>query len=341
MEQSFPAESLNDGEVPMRFPNPLVPSGVKRRSRSLVALDALNFFQADVHGGVGPFMVTFLATSLHWTPDRIGLVMFASGILGLCAQAPCGALVDQLKLKRLIVAVSAALIGLACIAIVQVPSFPMILAGQSFIALAGACFGPAIAAISIGLVGRNGINLQVGRNASVSSAGNVAMAVAAGLIGYLMGNSAIFFFVAIMSTATIASVMLIREDDIDQAVARGADDHGSGPRIVHIRHLFWDRRLAIFALCAVLFHFANAAVLPLGSRVCCPGTERQGGSAGDVLVRDGYPTYNHPDRARDRSLRAKISAQTSLSDRVLRFADSLPALYAKRQPNLARRRADT
>ncbi|MGA8655987.1 MAG: MFS transporter [Chthoniobacterales bacterium] len=255
----------------MRFLNPLVPSGIKRHSRSLVALDALNFFQADVHGGVGPFLVTFLATSLHWTPDRIGLVMFASGIVGLCAQAPSGALVDQLKPKRLIVAVSAALIALACIAIVQVPSFPMILAGQSFIALAGACFGPAIAAISIGLVGRNGINLQVGRNASVSSAGNVAMAVAAGLIGYLTGTSAIFFFVAIMSAATIASVMSIREDDIDHALARGADDHGSGPRIVHVRQLFRDRRLAIFALCAVLFHFANAAVLPLVAEFVAKG----------------------------------------------------------------------
>ena len=271
MEQGFPVESPKHPEVSVRPLSPFIQSGSKRHLRSLVALDALNFFQADVHGGVGPFLVTFLATTLHWTPDRIGMVMFASGVLGLCAQAPCGALVDQLKPKRLIVAVSAALIALACIAIVQMPSFPVILAGQSFIALAGACFGPAIAAISIGLVGRIGINFQIGRNASVSSAGNVAMAVAAGLIGYLIGNSAIFFFVAVMSAATIASVMLIREDDIDHAVARGADDHGSGPRIVHIRHLFCDKRLAIFALCAVLFHFANAAVLPLVAEFVAQG----------------------------------------------------------------------
>lgn len=63
--------------------------------------------------GVGPFLVTFLAASLRWTPDRIGMVMFASGIIGLFAQAPCGALVDQLKPKRLIVALSSALIACA------------------------------------------------------------------------------------------------------------------------------------------------------------------------------------------------------------------------------------
>jgi predicted MFS family arabinose efflux permease len=234
-------------------------------------LDALNFFQADVHGGVGPFLVTFLATSLHWTPDRIGTVMFASGIAGLCAQAPTGALVDKLKAKRLIVAVSAALIALACIAIVKAPNYPVILAGQSFITVAGACFGPAIAAVSIGLVGRTGLNLQIGRNASISSAGNVAMAVTAGLIGYWLGSPAIFFFVASMSFATIASVLLIREDDIDHAAARGADDDGSGPRIVDIPQLFRDGRLAIFALCAVLFHFANAAVLPLVAEFVAQG----------------------------------------------------------------------
>lgn len=87
-------------------------------------MDALNFFQADLHGGVGPFLVTFLATSLHWTPDRIGTVTFAYGIAGLCAQAPIGALVDKFKAKRLIIAVSAALVALACIAIVTGPSYP-------------------------------------------------------------------------------------------------------------------------------------------------------------------------------------------------------------------------
>jgi predicted MFS family arabinose efflux permease len=142
MEQSFPLESLKEREVPVRPPDPLVAPGIKRRSRSLAALDTLNFFQADVHGGVGPFLVTFLVTSLHWTPDRIGMVMFASGIVGLCAQAPGGALVDQCKPKRLIVAVCAALIALACIAIVQLPNFPVILAGQSFIALGGAMLRP-------------------------------------------------------------------------------------------------------------------------------------------------------------------------------------------------------
>ena len=74
-----------------------------------------------------------------------------------------------------------------------------------------------------------------------------------------------------MSFTAIASVLLIREDDIDHAAARGADDDGSGPRIVNIPQLFRDARLAIFALCAVLFHFANAAVLPLVAEFVAQG----------------------------------------------------------------------
>jgi hypothetical protein len=105
-------ESLKEDKSSIRSVSLLVRPGGKQRLRSLVALDPLNFFQADIHGGVGPFLVTFLAATLHWTPDRIGTVMFASGIAGLCAQTPGGALVDQLKSKRLIVAVSSALIPL-------------------------------------------------------------------------------------------------------------------------------------------------------------------------------------------------------------------------------------
>jgi hypothetical protein len=67
MEPGFPVKSLKDQEVAVQSLDLLVSSGIRRRSRSLAASDALNFFQADVHGGVGPFLVTFLASTLHWT----------------------------------------------------------------------------------------------------------------------------------------------------------------------------------------------------------------------------------------------------------------------------------
>ena len=73
-----------------------------------------------------------------------------------------------------------------------------------------------------------------------------------------------FFLVAGMAAASSAAVLLIREADIDHELARGADDgEEKGREAVGVGELFRDRRIAIFAASVVLFHFANAAMLPL------------------------------------------------------------------------------
>lgn len=68
------------------------------------------------------------------------------------------------------------------------PVYAVILGAQSFI-------GGAVAAISLGLVGRRNVEPRLGRNQSISSAGNVAMALGADLIGAFIRRRAIFFFV--------------------------------------------------------------------------------------------------------------------------------------------------
>ena len=65
--------------------------------QSLYALDCLNFFLADVRGGVGPFLVTYLLAVHQWNPAEIGIVMAVMGIANLVADTPCGALVDSVK----------------------------------------------------------------------------------------------------------------------------------------------------------------------------------------------------------------------------------------------------
>ena len=73
-----------------------------------------------------------------------------------------------------------------------------------------------------------------------------------------------FFLVAAMAAASAGAVMLIREREIDHGLARGADDgENDSHEAVGIGELFKDRRIVIFVISAVLFHFANAAMLPL------------------------------------------------------------------------------
>ncbi|MEH1765317.1 MAG: MFS transporter [Nostoc sp.] len=245
------------------------------RRQSLLALDWLNVFLADIQGGVGPFLVIYLTSSRHWNPAQVGLVMTISGLVGVIAQAPAGALIDQVRQKRSLIVMAAVLIAVASIVTAAIPSFTMIATAQSFTAIAGAFFGPAIASISLGLVGRQGIERRIGRNQTLSSAGNVGAALLAGLIGQFVGQAVIFYFIALMSVAVIICVLRIRNNDIDYRLARGGDDGDRQVHVSKITKILSDRPFLIFATCAVLFHFANAAMLPLVGEVL---SHHKGGS---------------------------------------------------------------
>jgi predicted MFS family arabinose efflux permease len=124
-------------------------------------------------------------------------------------------------------------------------------------------FPPAIAAISLGLVGRNRLPERAGRNEACFHAGNVFAAAAAGAFSWVFGNIAVFFAVAIMAVASAISACLIREQEIDNQLARGADDHGGEPHIEPLTTVVKDPQILWFTAAVVLFHFGNAAMLPL------------------------------------------------------------------------------
>ena len=98
--------------------------------RSLVALNAVNFFMADVQAGLGPFLGVFLQAR-NWSPAEIGVVMTIGGILGMAVTTPLGAFVDRTRAKRAIVIAAAIAISLASIAILMRPNFIIVSAGQA------------------------------------------------------------------------------------------------------------------------------------------------------------------------------------------------------------------
>ena len=241
--------------------------------RSLRGLDWLNFLLADVQTGVGPFLAIYLAGH-GWNEERVGLGLTIGGIAGIVAQTPAGALVDRLRSKRTLVALGVCALALGALLIAFFPSFGTVIAAQALIGAMSSFFMPAIAAISLGLVGRRRFNRRQGRNQTFNSAGNVAAAVTIGLVGYFISNRAVFFFVALLALPTIASLTLIRPDEIDYELARGAGAEDDGERRASIRYLLRDRPLVIFLCCAVLFHFANAAMLPLLGEMLAKGRGR-------------------------------------------------------------------
>jgi len=231
--------------------------------RSLYGLDLLNFFSADVHAGVGAFLAIYLQATRHWDPAGIGVVLSAAGFGAIIAQTPAGWLVDRLERKRELVALVAGMIAIGCLAILWLEGVAEVAAVQAFMGAAGAVFTPAIAGITLGLVGHGRLDRQIGRNESFNHAGNLAAAVAAGLTGFYFSQSWIFYSIAGTSVASMLAVLLIRKKEVNYELARGGLGDNKEKKIAGFEKLLGDRRLLVFALSVILFHFANAAMLPL------------------------------------------------------------------------------
>jgi len=242
-------------------------------AQSLRGLDWLNFLLADVQTGVGPFLAIYLA-AYGWNEQRVGLALTIGGISGIASQTPAGALVDRLKSKRALIAAGVIALAIGALSIAFYPSFWPVVSAQVMIGAMSSFFMPAIAAISLGLVGRELFNRRQGRNQTFNSAGNVVAALAMGLIGYYISNRGVFFLVAILALPTILSLTLIRPDEIDYEVARGAREGENHDEPARILDLVEDRPLMIFLCCAVMFHFANAAMLPLLGEMLAHGKGR-------------------------------------------------------------------
>lgn len=240
------------------------PPKSKASSTSLRALDALNFFLADVRDGMGPFLGTFLRGDYHWDAGRVGIALAASQVGTLLAQTPAGALIDRIERKRLAIAAAAVVVAACCVVLFLMPTFAMVVTAQAVIGAAASVFPPAIAAVSLGMVGRAAMPRRTGRNEAFNHGGNVVAAALAGASAYVFGYGGMFVLVAAMAVASAVAVSMIHEGDIDHALARGAD-HGDveGGEAVSIRELLRDRRIPRFIASAVLFHLANAAMLPL------------------------------------------------------------------------------
>ena len=240
--------------------------------RTLLGLDWLNFLLADVQTGVGPFLAIYLA-GYKWNEERVGLALTVGGIAGILTQTPAGALVDFLRSKRALVGVAVTALAAGAL-LIALPSFWPVMSAQVLIGGTSSVFLPAICAMSLGIVGRAAFDARQGRNQTFNSAGNVIAAVSMGVLGYLVSNRSIFFFVAAFAVPTILVLHIIRPTDIDYEVARGATDGEKGGKVESVEVLFWERPLVLFLGCAVMFHFANAAMLPLLGEMLAKGQGR-------------------------------------------------------------------
>jgi MFS family permease len=233
---------------------------------SLRALDWFVFFLADVQTGFGAFVSVFL-TAQKWTQTDIGLVLTVGAIVGLVGQIPGGAIVDAARAERWLAALAVAAVGASLFALALSPIFIVVFASRIMQAGASCVVGPAIAAISLGLVGRRQISVRLGRNAAFASVGSGLAAAGMGVCAYYFSDRAAFILAASMTLPALFSLLHIRTQEIDPTRAHGGvarPEHRKNP-LAGLLSLLEIRPLLIFAGCVALFQLANAAMLPLAA----------------------------------------------------------------------------
>ncbi len=243
---------------PQRGEAPRPPSPPSRRS--LRGLDWFIFFVADVQTGFGPFVSVYL-TAQHWTQIDIGLVLSAGAFVSLVGQMPGGALVDAARSERTVAGIAIAAICISALGYAALPVFAVVLSASVLHSLASCLLGPAMAAISLGLVGHAAIGARFGRNARFASIGNGLAAAAMGACGYLLSARAVFVVTVLLLIPALLALRAIAPGEIDPERAHSAPPRPR--RAIRPGVLMHNRPLLIFAGCLLLFHLSNASMLPL------------------------------------------------------------------------------
>lgn len=236
------------------------------KALSLRGLDLINISLADVRDGIGPFLGIFLLSSQHWNLKDIGIATSLATFAGVIVQTPAGAFVDRFKNKKLLVGIASLVVGLGTLLILINPSHNIVLASQVIVGMAATFIGPSIAAMTLGLVGYKKLDQRTGRNEMFNHGGNVASALISGVIGYFFGLKAIFIFTFLLSFVSILFLRFIDNAQIDHQLSRGSLSNENERGTTPYRGVISNPLFLIFTTCCVLYHFANAAMLPLAGQ---------------------------------------------------------------------------
>ncbi|WP_167304296.1 MFS transporter [Agrobacterium fabrum] len=242
-----------------------LPSGGLPRSggisdRTLFALAALNFFLADARDGLGPFLDAFLATQ-GWSSLSLGMIATVGGLVGLLATPLCGALVDDTTWKRMLIAIPVVLVTIGALITLIFPDAWIVWTGQIMTAVVGAVVGPALAGLTLGLVGERLFSNQISRNEFWNHGGNFASLFATYVVVTFFGMNGIIGLMLLTAAGALVATAAIDPARIDHKVARGlAEDKGEpGPSGINV--LLHERGLIFLAIILLVFHFGNA---PMG-----------------------------------------------------------------------------
>jgi MFS family permease len=233
-------------------------------TRSLRALDWMNFFVANVQTGFGPFIASYLA-SHKWTQGEIGMALSVGTISAMVSQVPAGAAVDAMKNKKGAAAWAIIAIILSAVLLASSPTVLPVIAAEVFHGFASCMLVPAMAAISFALVGRQNLGDRLGRNARWASIGSAIAAGLMGLFGEYFSSRAVFWLTAALAMPALIALSMVQNTGTVDATPQAKPIPDADEKRESLRELLRDKRMLIFAACIVLFHLCNAAMLNLAA----------------------------------------------------------------------------
>jgi MFS family permease len=228
-----------------------------RHARALRGLDLLNFFVSDVQTGFGPFIAVYL-TEQRWTQIDIGFALSLGTITAMLSQVPAGVLVDGLRNKRAAVGFGIAAIIVSALLFAVRPTVLSVYGAEILHGFASCVLTPAIAAVSLSLVGHAALGERLGRNARFSAIGNGIAAGVMGVAGSYVSAASVFWLTAALGLPALWALSTI-------GPAEGEAEYHAPLDWAAVRDLVTDRRLLIFGGCVLLFHLSNAAMLPIAA----------------------------------------------------------------------------
>ena len=255
------AEAAPTGPPPARLPR--------------LGLNGLNFFLAAAQTGFGPFVTVYL-TGIGWSQTGIGFALTLGTVAAIATQMPGGALVDALHGKRLVTAAALAVTAVSALMLAAWPRpgpgfVAQIWSAQMIHAAAASVLTPAVAALTLALCGHAGFSAQLGGNARWASLGSAAAAALLGAFATWQSNRAVLLVTAALIVPALVALAAIRSAPEDPRQPAPVADHPAllppGERPARPWHIFRELHLHTFAVCVLLFHLANAAMLPLALNV--------------------------------------------------------------------------
>ena len=232
--------------------------------RCQLGLNGLNFFSAAMQTAFGPFFTVYL-TQQGWSQVDVGLALSIGTLAALVFQLPAGWVVDTIHLKRLSTAIALVLLAIGALIVFETPSWGPVLTAQVVRGFAGCLITPAIAALTLMLCGHAAFSERLGINGRYASLGTAFAAAALGAFAHYLSDAAVFLVSAALVVPALASIVLFSGTERVPESDHAAVLHPRQRKQQRLRpwHIFRETPLHIFAACVVLFHLANAAMLPL------------------------------------------------------------------------------